>query len=170
MSPCGSDHIFTSIARGGWRLASEDSRSRLLSWPFLLIVRTGRIVTEISISVVPDSRGSQHMASSNPQDHSCGGQARGTSRASTLGPFVDCYSRQGCRGRGHFCRALRVATKTGLSHHDSENRVWRIVSEDSWTAAPRPFLLISRTARIVTATVSVASSDGYSGFPAYSQI
>src|SRR5436190_18540629 len=45
MSPCGSDHIFASIARGGWRLASEDSRSRKRSWPFLLIARTARVVT-----------------------------------------------------------------------------------------------------------------------------
>src|SRR6266540_1711628 len=38
----------------------------------------------------------------------------------TLGPFVDCYSRRGRRGRGHFCRALHVAVETGLSHPDPE--------------------------------------------------
>ena len=54
-----------------------------------------------------------------------------TRNFATLGPFACCYARRGRRGRGHFCRALRVAAKAGLYHHDSERRVWRIVSEDS---------------------------------------
>ncbi len=46
-----------------------------------------------------------------------------------------------------------------------KNRAWRIVSEDSRTASSRPFLLISRTARVVTATDVVASSGGSTGGP-----
>ena len=46
------------------------------------------------------------------------------------------------------------------------DRVWRIVSEDFSSPLPlEPFLLISRTARIVTATWFVASSGGSTGVP-----
>jgi hypothetical protein len=44
-----------------------------------------------------------------------------------------------------------------------------MVSEDS-RQLDGPFLLIVRTRRIVTADESPASSAGYSGFPAYSQM
>ena len=54
----------------------------------------------------------------------------------------------------------------GLSHL-SEKRAWRIVSEDSGDR--RPFLLIVRTPRIVTAA-DAASTGGFSEFPAYSQV
>ena len=54
----------------------------------------------------------------------------------------------------------------GLSHL-SEKRAWRIVSEDS--GARRPFLLIVRTSWFVTAACA-ASTRGFSGFPAYSQV
>ena len=51
------------------------------------------------------------------------------------------------------------------------NRVWRVVSEDSRTDASfESFLLIARTARIVTARCCLASSGGFSGVPAFSQI
>src|SRR4051794_24464811 len=58
-------------------------------WPFLLIVRTGRIVTDhpdkpyeegvTGISVAPDTRVFQHLASCTHQDCSCEGQLPGTS-------------------------------------------------------------------------------------------
>ena len=54
----------------------------------------------------------------------------------------------------------------GLSHL-SEKRAWRIVSEDSGDR--RPFLLIVRTPRIVTAA-DAASTGGFSEFPAYGQV
>ena len=43
------------------------------------------------------------------------------------------------------------------------DRVWRLVSEDSRTSRFEPFLLIARTARIVTAIDFMASSGGYTG-------
>ena len=55
--------------------------------------------------------------------------------------------------------------KTGLYHREFVIRVWRIVSEDSRSASIEPFLLISRTARIFTATDVVASSGGSTGGP-----
>ena len=56
------------------------------TWPFLLIVRTERIVTfHVSIetlgcdvSVPSDSRSFQHLAGFTLQDHSCKGQSPGT--------------------------------------------------------------------------------------------
>jgi hypothetical protein len=54
----------------------------------------------------------------------------------------------------------------GLSHL-FEKRAWRIVSEDSGVS--RSFLLIVRTSWIITA-VHTASTRGFSGFPAYSQV
>ena len=55
MSPCRSDHIFPLVPTGVWRMVSEDSREvRASQWTwvgvssprsFLLIVRTGRIIT-----------------------------------------------------------------------------------------------------------------------------
>ena len=55
MSPCRSDHIFPLVPTGVWRMVSEDSEevhTGPWTWPgassprsFLLIVRTGRIVT-----------------------------------------------------------------------------------------------------------------------------
>jgi hypothetical protein len=54
----------------------------------------------------------------------------------------------------------------GLSHL-SEKRAWRIVSEDS--GVRRSFLLIVRTLQIVTAA-HAASTEGCTGFPAYSQV
>ena len=111
-------HLDSEVA-GVWPLRIPDCGFPTFG-PFLLIVRTGRIFTAYAVlAVAPDSRGSQHMASFTSQDHSCEGQARGTSRASTLGPFVHCYSRRGRRGLGHFCRALHVAVKTGLYHRNS---------------------------------------------------
>ncbi len=78
--------------------------------------------------------------------------------------------------------------KIGLSHPPVKV-VWRIVSEDSVIRdtqftfdrgkttndsllVTRPFLLIVRTVQIITATTRniVASTDGYSEFPAYGQI
>ena len=68
-----------------------------------------------------------------------------------------------------FRPALHVAMEVGPSHHASA-RVWRMASEDSGPILPsRPFLLIVRTGRIVTARKR-ASSAGYSDVPAYSQI
>ena len=54
----------------------------------------------------------------------------------------------------------------GLSHL-FEKRAWRIVSEDSGVS--RSFLLIVRTSWFITA-VHTASTRGFSGFPAYSQV
>jgi hypothetical protein len=44
-------------------------------------------------------------------------------------------------------------------------RVWRMVSEDSGTDLPRPFLLIARTPRIFTAADVATSTGGFTGFP-----
>ena len=60
-SPWRSDHLIAP-ARGVWRMASEDSGSHLRNRPFLLIVRTGRIVTAPKGRVAPDTRMSQHIA------------------------------------------------------------------------------------------------------------
>ncbi len=50
-------------------------------------------------------------------------------------------------------------------------RVRRMASEDSACKSTRPFLLIVRTARIVTAVgCATASTVGFSEFPAYSRI
>jgi hypothetical protein len=58
----------------------------------------------------------------------------------------------------------------GPSHHPLPTLdVGRMVSEDS-RQLDESFLLIFRTRRIVTAGTSPASSAGYSGFPAYSQM
>src|SRR6266508_1635556 len=58
-SPQGSDHIF-SLARVR-RMACEDSS--ICSRPFLLIVRTRRVVTGRTLrAVARDSRSSQHLA------------------------------------------------------------------------------------------------------------
>ena len=67
-------------------MASEDSSRHLDSmscidgsscdaWPFLLIVRTGSVVT--ACAVAPDTRVFQHIASCTHQDHSCEGQSTG---------------------------------------------------------------------------------------------
>jgi hypothetical protein len=55
-------------------MASEDSEHEVQS--FLLIVRTGHFVTEIHLSVVPDSRRFQHLAefidsAVNSLSHAC---------------------------------------------------------------------------------------------------
>jgi hypothetical protein len=59
-SPWRSDHLITR--EGVWRMASGDSDPNLPSRPFLLIARTGRIVTAHSGRVAPDTRVSQHIA------------------------------------------------------------------------------------------------------------
>jgi hypothetical protein len=77
--------------RGGWRMASEDSNTQgrlvpskssrdadnpiLEPWPFLLIVRTGRIVTDTcQYRRIP--RRFQHIASCAPARRRAGGQRR----------------------------------------------------------------------------------------------
>ena len=75
MSPYRSDYIFPLVPSGVWRIVSEDSEEvRTGPWTrpnvssprsFLLIVRTGRIVTfwlRLSQPVAPDTRSFQHIA------------------------------------------------------------------------------------------------------------
>ena len=75
MSPYRSDYIFPLVPSGVWRIVSEDSEEvRTVPWTrsnvssprsFLLIVRTGRIVTfwlRLSQPVAPDTRSFQHIA------------------------------------------------------------------------------------------------------------
>src|SRR5437588_12235329 len=45
MSPCRSDHIFTTVSGSVRHMVSEDSGSDVRIQPFLLIARTDRIVT-----------------------------------------------------------------------------------------------------------------------------
>ena len=62
-------------------------------------------------------------------------------------------------GPGHFCLTLHVAMQLGLYLHEGITlRVRRIVSEDSGHF-DRPFLLIVRTERIVTASTRRVASD-----------
>ena len=61
---------------------------------------------------------------------------------------------------------LHVAMQIGLSHLP-EQGAWRLVSEDSGDC--RSFLLIARTLQVVTAACA-ASTEGFSGFPAYGQV
>jgi hypothetical protein len=61
MSPCRSDHIFTTFAGGVRHMVSEDSGPRRAR-PFLLIFRTARIVTDLVGSVPADTRTFQHIA------------------------------------------------------------------------------------------------------------
>ena len=62
-SPCRhGGRTISSPAKGVWRMASEDSSHRS-GRPFLLIVRTERVVTARSRELVaPDTRMSQHIA------------------------------------------------------------------------------------------------------------
>ena len=75
MSPHRSDHIFPLVPTGVWRMVSEDSEEvHTGPWTcsgassprsFLLIVRTGRIVTfwfRLNQPVAPDTRSFQHIA------------------------------------------------------------------------------------------------------------
>ena len=75
MSPYRSDYIFPLVPSGVWRIVSGDSEEvRTDPWTrsnvssprsFLLIVRTGRIVTfwlRLSQPVAPDTRSFQHIA------------------------------------------------------------------------------------------------------------
>ena len=58
----GLSHLRGQLARGARRIVSEDSSGRIRR-PFLLIVRTGRIVTAtLPWQVAPDTRGFQHIA------------------------------------------------------------------------------------------------------------
>jgi hypothetical protein len=66
----------------------------------------------------------------------------------------------------HCTPLLHVAMQIGLSHL-SEKRAWRLVSEDSGDC--RSFLLIARALQFVTAACA-ASTEGFSGFPAYGQV
>ena len=78
-------------------------------------------------------------------------------------------------GVGHFCHPLHVAMQFGLylrlpalvQNRASGVKSLRIPLR---LYAPRPFLLIACTPRIVTAVLGTASSGRYSGVPANSQI
>ena len=57
----GLSHLLADL-RGARRIVSEDSREHNAHEPFLLIVRTGRVVTAAEAAVAPDTRSFQHIA------------------------------------------------------------------------------------------------------------
>ena len=135
MSPCGSDHIFTSLARGAgvWPLRIPGV-GLPVSRPFLLIVRTGRIFTaRADFAVAPDSTGfpaygQLQIAGSLPR----WAGSRRLPRAPTLGPFVHCYFRQSTVGGAVISAALCTSPcRPDYPITTRASRVWRLVSEDS---------------------------------------
>ena len=133
MSPCGSDHIFTSLVRGGWRLASEDSWLRLSRIQTFPADCPHRALCH-RVEVLRGSAGFTGFPAYGQlpsRDRSREGQTRSTFRASTLGPFVCCYSRQLVGGA-----VISAALSTSPWRPDypittRASRVRRLVSEDS---------------------------------------
>jgi len=77
-----------------------------------------------------------------------------------------CYSRPGEVGGSVISAELFASPRRpDYPITTRASRVWRLVSEDSRAGSLEPFLLISRTARIFTATDFVASSGGSTGGP-----
>jgi hypothetical protein len=107
MSPWGQDHLFDSasvlsrLAYGLWgfqepscsaafspaiaRRRADNHCSR--SWPFLLIVRTGRIVTASREASTAGYTGVPANSQLHSMRHRIEGQRPGTSGHSTLGPL-----------------------------------------------------------------------------------
>jgi hypothetical protein len=112
------------------------------TWPFLLIVRAGRIVTHAltlprgsdSKWVAPDTRSFQQIASCTLRNYFREGQTRARFRAFYL--RHSCYSskeRFSMEWLDHFCLAPYVAIGVGLYLHHrlgEINDAWRVVSED----------------------------------------
>jgi hypothetical protein len=98
-----------------------------------------------------------------------------TRNFATLGPFIMFRSMRHRidRGTTRFGTrpppAYRYADRTISSARLGSSAARRIVSEDSPGNHREPFLLIVRTLQIITAA-KAASTEGFSEFPAYSQV
>jgi len=139
--PAESAHAVANHGDREAAFAVDESDDPLLNtWPFLLIARTGRIVTGHATtlrrgcdknSVPPDARGFQHLASCTRRVTASRGNTQ--ARLGFIHLRHSCYS--GIRlvagpWSGHFCLTPRVATGIGLSHHTLLACARRTVSED----------------------------------------
>ena len=79
MSPCGSDHLFTSTNRDGWRMASEDSDGDLSVFPADCPHRTHchRLANQAGSAGYSEFPAYSQL---HPWDRSRGGQTRACSR------------------------------------------------------------------------------------------
>ena len=135
MSPYGSDHnfILTSRMAGVWPLRILVAQQLRPAFPADCPHRS-HFHSDRQTRVAPDSRVFQHMASFAPRNCSRGGQSPGKRAwVVTLGPFVDCYSRQRMSGAPAFLwrSSRRREDRTLSSRSQYQDLVWRKVSEDS---------------------------------------
>jgi hypothetical protein len=88
-----------------------------------------------------------------------------TRNFATLGPFVNVTPDVAVGGSVISAELCMSPCRPDCIITALASRAWRAVSEDSRSRGIGPFLLISRTARVFTATNVVASSGGSTGVP-----